>query len=74
MALKFILGPALLTVSARLFSHVAYCEADVNNNFSLEAAAKKPAPEFKWHILWEFVKPQLFSLIGAVVVRLNPLT
>uniref|UniRef100_A0A672ZGE2 Mitochondrial potassium channel ATP-binding subunit n=1 Tax=Sphaeramia orbicularis TaxID=375764 RepID=A0A672ZGE2_9TELE len=24
--------------------------------------------EFKWHILWEFVKPQLFALIGAVVL------
>uniref|UniRef100_H3CSU7 Mitochondrial potassium channel ATP-binding subunit n=1 Tax=Tetraodon nigroviridis TaxID=99883 RepID=H3CSU7_TETNG len=67
-ALKFILGPSVLTVSARLFSRVAYCEADVNNNVSLEAATRKPAPEFKWHILWEFVKPQLFSLIGAVVL------
>ncbi|CAF98447.1 unnamed protein product, partial [Tetraodon nigroviridis] len=63
-----ILGPSVLTVSARLFSRVAYCEADVNNNVSLEAATRKPAPEFKWHILWEFVKPQLFSLIGAVVL------
>lgn len=73
MALKFILGPAVLTVSARLFSRVAYCEADVNNNIPLEAAAKKPPPEFKWHILWEFVKPQLFALVGAVAVRFNPL-
>lgn len=73
MALKFILGPAVLTVSARLFSRVAYCEADVNNIIPLEAAAKKPPPEFKWHILWEFVKPQLFALVGAVVVRFNPL-
>lgn len=72
--LKFILGPAVLTVSGRLLSRVAYCEADVNNNVPLEAAAKKPAPEFKWHILWEFVKPQLFALVGAVAVRLNPLT
>lgn len=72
VALKFILGPAVLTVSARLFSRVAYCEADVNNNIPLEAAAKKP-PEFKWHILWEFIKPQLFALVGAVVVRFNPL-
>ncbi|TWW73807.1 ATP-binding cassette sub-family B member 8, mitochondrial [Takifugu flavidus] len=68
VALKFILGPAVLTVSARLFSRVAYCEADVNNNIPLEAAAKKPPPEFKWHILWEFVKPQLFALVGAVVL------
>ncbi|KAG7214740.1 hypothetical protein INR49_010632 [Caranx melampygus] len=66
VALKFILGPAVLTVSARLWCHVAYCEADVNNNIPVEVVAK--SPEFKWDILWEFVKPQLFSLIGAVVL------
>lgn len=71
VALKFILGPAVLTVSARLWCHVAYCEADVNNNTPVEVAAKSPVPEFKWDILWEFVKPQLFALIGAVVVGLN---
>lgn len=69
--LKFILGPAVLTVSARLYYHVAHCEADVNNNSPVEAVAKDQVPEFKWHILWEFVKPQLFSLICAVVVSLN---
>ncbi|TKS79724.1 ATP-binding cassette sub-family B member 8, mitochondrial [Collichthys lucidus] len=67
-ALKFILGPAVLTVSARLFCHVAHCEADVNNNIPVEVLVKNPVPEFKWHILWEFVKPQLFALIGAVVL------
>lgn len=71
VALKFILGPAVLTVSARLFCRVAYCEADVNNNIPVEVVAKNPLPEFKWHILWEFVKPQLFALIGAVVVSLD---
>ncbi|KAF1383756.1 hypothetical protein PFLUV_G00135140 [Perca fluviatilis] len=68
LALKFILGPAVLTVSARLFCHAAHCEADVNNNTLVELVAKNPVPEFKWHILWEFVKPQLFALIGAVVL------
>uniref|UniRef100_A0A672ZFN5 Mitochondrial potassium channel ATP-binding subunit n=1 Tax=Sphaeramia orbicularis TaxID=375764 RepID=A0A672ZFN5_9TELE len=34
----------------------------------VQIEAKKPVPEFKWHILWEFVKPQLFALIGAVVL------
>ncbi|XP_053294466.1 mitochondrial potassium channel ATP-binding subunit [Pleuronectes platessa] len=68
MSLRFILGPAVLTVSARLFCHVAYCEEDVNNNTLVEAVAKKPPPEFKWHILWEFVKPQLLALMGAVVL------
>ncbi|KAF3858154.1 hypothetical protein F7725_011355 [Dissostichus mawsoni] len=68
VALRFILGPAVLTVSARLFCHVAHCEADVNNNTPLEVTTKTPAPEFKWHIFWEFVKPQLFPLMGAVVL------
>uniref|UniRef100_A0AAQ5YRT4 Mitochondrial potassium channel ATP-binding subunit n=1 Tax=Amphiprion ocellaris TaxID=80972 RepID=A0AAQ5YRT4_AMPOC len=66
--LSFILGPAALTVSARLFCHVAHCEADVNNNTPVEVVAKQTVPEFKWHILWEFLKPQLFALIGAVVL------
>ncbi|XP_031593702.2 mitochondrial potassium channel ATP-binding subunit [Oreochromis aureus] len=68
IALKFILGPAVLTVSARLFCHVAHCEADVNNNTPVEVVAKNPVPDFKWHVLWEFVKPQLFALICAVVL------
>ncbi|XP_068459708.1 mitochondrial potassium channel ATP-binding subunit [Clinocottus analis] len=68
VALKFILGPAVLTVSAQLFCPVAHCEGDVKNNFLLEVTAKHPEPGFKWHILWEFVKPQLFALIGAVVL------
>lgn len=74
VALKFILGPAVLTVSARLFCHIAHCEADVNNNTPVEVVAKNPVPDFKWHVLWEFVKPQLFTLVCAVVVRLNLFT
>ncbi|CAJ1072453.1 ATP-binding cassette sub-family B member 8%2C mitochondrial [Xyrichtys novacula] len=68
VALRFILGPAVLTVSGRLFCHVAYCEADENNNISLEVDPKTPVPDFKWHILWEFVKPQLLALVSAVVL------
>lgn len=69
VALRYILGPAVLTVSARWVTSVAHCEADVNNNIPVAATSKHTAPEFKWHILWEFVKPQLFALIGAIVVR-----
>lgn len=71
VALRYILGPAVLTVSARWITSVAHCEADVNNNIPVVATSKHTAPEFKWHILWEFVKPQLFALIGAIVVRLK---
>lgn len=68
-ALRFILGPALLTVSGRVFFKVAYCEADVNNNaLTAKTDAKDVSPEFKWNLLWEFVKPQLIALIGAVVL------
>ncbi|XP_061879488.1 mitochondrial potassium channel ATP-binding subunit isoform X1 [Entelurus aequoreus] len=64
--LKILLAPAVLTVSGRLFCHAAYCEADVNNNIPLETSRKQP--EFKWHILWEFVKPQLLALTCAVLL------
>lgn len=64
------MGPAALTVSARLFCHVACCEADVNNNELVVDADQQTVPEFKWHILWQFVRPQLLALIGAVVVSL----
>ncbi|KAM9323332.1 mitochondrial potassium channel ATP-binding subunit isoform 2-T2 [Pholidichthys leucotaenia] len=67
VALKFVLAPVALTVSARLFCSLAQCEADVNNNVSAQAATTKPLPDFKWRILWEFVKPQLFALIGAIL-------
>lgn len=68
MGLKFILGPVVLTVSTRLFGSVAYCEADVNNNVTAEVSAEETVPEFDWQVLWEFLKPQLLALIGAVVV------
>ncbi|XP_056149147.1 mitochondrial potassium channel ATP-binding subunit [Lampris incognitus] len=68
MALKFILAPVGITMSAWLFRNMAFCEADVNNNTLVEVTAKDSVPDFKWHILWEFVKPQLFALIGAVVL------
>uniref|UniRef100_A0A8C8GI88 Mitochondrial potassium channel ATP-binding subunit n=1 Tax=Oncorhynchus tshawytscha TaxID=74940 RepID=A0A8C8GI88_ONCTS len=58
----------VLTISARVLGGVAYCQADVNNNVLLELQAKETEPEFDWHILWEFVKPQLFALLGAVVL------
>lgn len=71
-ALKFILGPVVLTVSTRLFGYVAYCQADENNNTPIDVEVKDNVPDFKWHVLWEFVKPQLFALIGAIVVRILP--
>ncbi|XP_034039238.1 mitochondrial potassium channel ATP-binding subunit [Thalassophryne amazonica] len=68
VALKFILAPAVLTASTRLVCTAAQCQADVNNNTPVEFDVKNTVPEFKWYILWEFVKPQLFALIGAVVL------
>lgn len=68
MGLKCILGPVVLTISARLFGSVAHCQADVNNNATTEVPAKETVPEFDWQILWEFIRPQLLALIGAVVL------
>ncbi|XP_054625037.1 mitochondrial potassium channel ATP-binding subunit [Dunckerocampus dactyliophorus] len=66
VTMKILLAPALLMVPGRLVCHVAYCEADVNSNIPFETVTKNP--EFKWHILWEFVKPQLFALMCAVLL------
>lgn len=68
VGLKWILGPVGLTVSARLFGSIAYCQLDVNNNVPEEVSTKETVPEFNWEILWEFLKPQLLALIGAVVL------
>uniref|UniRef100_A0A673L0Y8 Mitochondrial potassium channel ATP-binding subunit n=1 Tax=Sinocyclocheilus rhinocerous TaxID=307959 RepID=A0A673L0Y8_9TELE len=68
ITLKFILGPAALIVTARLLGTGAHCEADVNNNVPLEVQAKEKIPEFSWAVLWEFVRPQLFALIGAIIL------
>lgn len=67
-ALTFVVGPAALTLTARLFGTVAYCSADVNNN---NHQLPEKIPEFSWALLWEFVRPQILALIGAVVVRLS---
>lgn len=63
-----MLGPAALTVTARLRGTVAHCEADVNNNVPLEVQVKEKIPEFSWAVLWGFVRPHLLALIGAVIV------
>lgn len=67
ISLKFILAPAALTVTARLFSSGAHCHVDVNNN--IPAEGKEKTPEFSWSVLWVFVRPELLALIGAVIVR-----
>lgn len=69
VSLKFILGPAAFTVTARLLGAVAHCEADANNNVPVN----EKIPEFSWAVLWEFVRPHLLALIGAIIVsiRLN---
>ncbi|XP_059391183.1 mitochondrial potassium channel ATP-binding subunit [Carassius carassius] len=64
ITLRFILGPAALTVTARLLHTGAHCEADVNNNVPV----RENIPEFSWVILWDFVRPQLLALIGAVIL------
>ncbi|XP_051970908.1 mitochondrial potassium channel ATP-binding subunit [Xyrauchen texanus] len=68
ITLKFILGPAALIVTARLFGSGAHCHADVNNNVPREIQVKEKVPEFSWAVLWEFVRPELLALIGAIIL------
>lgn len=72
VALTFVVGPAALTFTARLFGTVAYCSANFNNNqhhLAAKPRAKEKIPEFSWALLWEFVRPQILALFGAIVVR-----
>lgn len=68
VSLKFLIGPAALTVTARAFINVAYCQEDINNNVPVEVQATEKTPEFHWTVLWEFVRPQILALLGAVIV------
>lgn len=56
-------------MTARLIGTVAHCEADVNNNVPVEVQVKEKIPEFSWAVLWEFVRPHLLALIGAIIVN-----
>ncbi|XP_012670845.2 mitochondrial potassium channel ATP-binding subunit [Clupea harengus] len=68
VSLKFLIGPAALTVTARAFINVAYCQEDINNNVPVEVQATEKTPEFHWTVLWEFVRPQILALLGAVIL------
>uniref|UniRef100_A0AAR2K887 Mitochondrial potassium channel ATP-binding subunit n=1 Tax=Pygocentrus nattereri TaxID=42514 RepID=A0AAR2K887_PYGNA len=64
VALTLLVGPATLTVTARLLGGVAYCHADFNNNLSAEVQVKEKGPEFSWAVLWEF-KTLLFFFLAV---------
>ncbi|KAF7708088.1 mitochondrial potassium channel ATP-binding subunit [Silurus meridionalis] len=66
--LTFVVGPAALTLMARLFGTVAHCSTDFNNNHGEKMRAKEEIPEFSWALLWEFIRPQILALIGAIVL------
>ncbi|KAJ8337440.1 hypothetical protein SKAU_G00386600 [Synaphobranchus kaupii] len=70
VTLGFVVGPAALTVTARLFASVAYCQVDLNNNdpVQVEDKSKESQLEFNWAVLWEFVRPQLLALLSAIVL------
>lgn len=68
VALTFVVGPAALTLTAKLFGTVAYCSTDSNNNLPVKAQSTEKIPEFSWALLWEFVRPQILALIGAIIV------
>ncbi|KAL2097815.1 hypothetical protein ACEWY4_007022 [Coilia grayii] len=68
VSLRFLIGPAALTFSAQGFVSLAHCQEDINNNVPAEIHATEKTPEFQWIVLWEFVRPQLLALIGAVIL------
>lgn len=68
VALTFVVGPTALMLTAKLFGTVAYCSTDFNNNLSVKAQSTEKIPEFSWTLLWEFVRPQILALIGAIIV------
>lgn len=67
--LAFVAGPALVTVAVKLYGNVAHCQMDFNNNqpFLLEKKPKQE-PEFNWTEFWKFLRPQLLSLLAAIVL------
>lgn len=70
--LAFVAGPALVTVAVKLYGNVAHCQMDFNNNqpFLLEKKPKQE-PEFNWTEFWKFLRPQLLSLLAAIVVSVK---
>ncbi|KAG7335528.1 hypothetical protein KOW79_000221 [Hemibagrus wyckioides] len=68
VALTFVVGPAALTLTAKLFGTVAYCSANFNNNLPVKAQSTEKIPEFSWALLWEFVRPQILALLGAIIL------
>lgn len=58
----FVVAPSALTVTARLLYSPAYCQDGT------EVQTPEADLEFSWAILWDFIKPQLLALLGAIVV------
>ncbi|XP_072901254.1 mitochondrial potassium channel ATP-binding subunit isoform X1 [Hemitrygon akajei] len=56
--------PGLITFGLRLNGTVAYCEEDNDGHVKDPVP---PGPEFNWREFWRFLRPELSSLIWAVI-------
>lgn len=56
--------PGLITLGLRLNGIVAHCEED--NGYVVEDTVPQ-ASEFNWKEFWRFLRPELFSLIWAII-------
>nr|XP_023671513.1 ATP-binding cassette sub-family B member 8, mitochondrial isoform X1 [Paramormyrops kingsleyae] len=61
----FVVAPSALTVTSRLLCSPAYCQ---DGTAEAEVQTPEAELEFSWAILWEFIKPQLLALLGAIVL------
>uniref|UniRef100_UPI0035900832 mitochondrial potassium channel ATP-binding subunit isoform X2 n=1 Tax=Myxine glutinosa TaxID=7769 RepID=UPI0035900832 len=47
---------------------LARCDVDLNNNFYLTQEKSLKEPEFKWTLLWKFLKSEILPLILAIIL------
>uniref|UniRef100_A0A8C9RJ27 Mitochondrial potassium channel ATP-binding subunit n=1 Tax=Scleropages formosus TaxID=113540 RepID=A0A8C9RJ27_SCLFO len=69
-ALALVVGPAALGATVRLLVGVAHCQGNLRSDVLAEVKGKTQETEldFSWTILWEFVRPHLLTLLGAVAL------
>uniref|UniRef100_UPI00398EC295 mitochondrial potassium channel ATP-binding subunit n=1 Tax=Pristiophorus japonicus TaxID=55135 RepID=UPI00398EC295 len=67
-AFLLVATPGLITLGLRLHSSVAHCEEEEGEDHICKTQNNKQHnPEFNWKELWKFVRPELSSLIWAII-------
>lgn len=62
-------GPALVGLGAG-FCRTATCQGAQSSELACAPAAVAKEPEFDWVVFWKFLRPQLLTLVAAIVVSL----